>query len=63
MQKKIKKKNLSLYANPDEMSRFKLIKTIHHRKSDSDMIRQLIIQESEKFLPKDVPIGTGRAAQ
>ena len=44
------KRQLSLQATEEEVRLFELIKEHYQRKSDSDMIRFLIIQESKKIL-------------
>ena len=44
------KRQLALQATEEEIKLFELIKEHHQRKSDSDMIRFLIIQESKKIL-------------
>ena len=48
--KKIKHKNLSLYATPEEVKKVKLIGAYHSRRTFSDTMRFLIQQESEKIL-------------
>lgn len=43
-------KTISFYATPDEMYQVELIKRFHHRKTTTDMLRQLIAEEAEKIL-------------
>lgn len=47
------KRQLSLQATEEEVKLFELIKEHHQRKSDSDMIRFLIVQESKKILSQN----------
>ena len=56
-------RQLALAANEEEVRKFELIKNFHCRKSDSDMLRFLINQESEKILPKPTPIVVNGATQ
>ena len=44
-------------ATPEEMALFERVKAFHARKSNSDMIRFLIVQEAAKIFPKISPIG------
>ena len=47
------KRQLALQATEEEVKLFELIKEHHQRKSDSDMIRFLIVQESKKILSQN----------
>lgn len=47
------KRQLALQATEEEVRLFELIKDHHQRKSDSDMIRFLIVQESKKILSQN----------
>ena len=47
------KKQLSLQATEEEIKLFEHIKEFHQRKSDSDMIRFLIVQEGKKILSQN----------
>ena len=47
------KRQLSLQATEEEVKLFELIKEHHQRKSDSDMIRFLIVQEGKKILSQN----------
>lgn len=46
------RRQIALNATKEEIKLFELIKAFHQRKSDSDMIRFLIVQEAGKILPK-----------
>ena len=49
------KKNLCLYATPEEMRKVNDLKTHFQRKSDSDMLRFLINREHEKIFARITP--------
>lgn len=49
------KKNLCLYATPEEMKMVNDLKNHFQRKSDSDMLRFLINREHEKIFARITP--------
>lgn len=55
--KKTLVKPIAIYATPEELRQFELIKAFHNRSSNSDMLRVLIKNEAEKILKKNVPNG------
>ena len=50
---------IALNCTTEELSMFEAIKQHHQRKTDSDCLRFLIKQESEKILNAGVTTGTG----
>lgn len=48
------KKQISLWANEEEIAAFERIKKHHHRKTDSDMLRMMITDEDEKILKSKI---------
>lgn len=55
--KKTLVKPIAIYATPEEVRQFELIKAFHNRSSNSDMLRVLIKNEAEKILGKNTPSG------
>ena len=53
--KKTLVKPIAIYATPEEVRKFELIKAFHKRSSNSDMLRVLIDNEVEKILGKNNP--------
>ena len=51
-----KKKNICLYATPEEMKMVHDLKNHFQRKSDSDILRFLINREHEKIFDRITPI-------
>ena len=48
--KKTLAKPIALYATPEEIRKFELVKAYHNRSSNSDMLRVLIENELKKIL-------------
>ena len=49
-------KQIAAYMTPEELRQFELVKAFHNRSNNSDMIRVLIKNESEKILSQNIPI-------